>query len=45
MSRHYVNQRLYVRPVINLKADTIFMYGDGTVDNPHIVMPRDFVYD
>jgi len=45
VSRHYVNQRLYVRPVINLKADTIFMYGDGTVDNPNVVMERGFVYE
>ncbi len=26
-----------VRPVINLKADTLFASGDGTLDNPYIV--------
>jgi len=45
MSRHYVNQRLYIRPVINLKADTIYMYGNGTIDDPYFVMPKDFVYE
>ena len=33
-----VDTNLGVRPVINLKADTTFSSGNGTLDNPYIVI-------
>lgn len=33
----WVNDLFGVRPVINLKADTQFSSGDGTIDNPYVV--------
>ena len=35
-SNSYVTDRRYVRPVINLKASTLFM-GSGTVSDPYVV--------
>lgn len=34
---YYVNESLYVRPVINLKADIKIKKGNGTISSPYVV--------
>ncbi len=37
LANNSVNNTYDLRPVINLKADTVFSSGNGTLDNPYIV--------